>query len=63
MATTPNYDLPKVQHFEKLFQGALEYASNTSLPLCVIEGACRDALAQVEAQRLLNALRARGAKL
>lgn len=59
----PNYNPAQIEHFEKLFRGSLEYAANTGLPLTVVEAACRDAIAHVEAHRMLNALRVRGAKL
>lgn len=59
----PTYDAAKIEHFEKLFTGSLEYAQNVGLPLTVVEAACRDALSNCEAHRLLNALRMRGAKL
>lgn len=49
--------------FDQLMAGIAEYASKHNLPLSIVEGGCRDLIAQVEAHRLLEALRQRGAKI
>lgn len=59
----PTYDETKIKHFETMFRNALDYAANAKLPITVVEGACRDALSNVDAHRSLSALRARGAKI
>lgn len=59
----PNYSAEKIEHFEKMFQAALEYAGNCQLPITVVESACRDTLARIDAKRLLDGLRASGAKV
>lgn len=63
MSQKPNYDPAKIQHFEGMFQGALEYAGNVGLPITVVEAACRDTLGKIEGRRLLEGLRQNGAKL
>lgn len=59
----PTWDVEKIETFEKLVQGAVEYANKHNLSLSVVEASMRDILANVEAHRMLNAMRARGAKL
>lgn len=52
-----------IKTFDQLVAGLGEYAAKHNLPLSIVEGACRDMIAQVEARRLLGALRNQGAKL
>lgn len=63
MSQKPNYDPAKIEHFERMFLGALEYASNIGLPITVVEASCRDVLGKIEGRRLLDGLRGAGAKL
>lgn len=63
MSQKPTYEPAKIEHFEKLFQGALEYAGNVGLPITVVEAACRDVLGKIDGRRLLDGLRGAGGKV
>jgi hypothetical protein len=52
-----------LQTFDTLMSGVAEYAQKHGLPLSIVEGGARDLIAQVEAHRMLQALRSRGAKI
>lgn len=57
------FDAEKITTFQKLVDGAVEYANKHQLPIVVVEAAMRDVLAGAEAHRLVRALRANGAKI
>lgn len=58
-----NWDAKKIETFNTMVEGVLEYASKNDIPAVVTEGAMRDILAQIEASRLLASLRRQGAKM
>lgn len=61
--TAANFDPAKIAQFEKMVNDAMTFAITNGLPLSVVEAAMRDVLSDVEAYRLLNALRNRGARV
>lgn len=63
MPKAANYDAEKIDTFNKMIGGCIEYAQKHNLPMCVTEGAFRDVLTQIEAHRQVAALRNAGAKL
>lgn len=58
-----NFDPEKIKGFRAMLDGAIQYAQQNNVPICVVEAAMRDVLSGVEASRLVISMRRNGGRI